>query len=203
MGVVLTIGATTGATPAYALTQNADGSITISLNNLTTGISELNVRLHQMGINDTVIPVTQSCPTTTPVLDAGPGSLSETITIGSHNDEPAGVDGYLAAEQLPDGSIALAIGGMKAPLPSCFAPTLMKTQPESTASSGVGSTAATAGRTGTIDTSAPPVPLSGAQLRGVNAQLKAARSHATSITTATTQSLPPTRHSESPRSGSE
>ncbi len=123
--VVLVIGATTGATPAYALTQNADGSITISLNNLTTGVPQLNARFRQMGIHYTVIRVTPNCPLSTPVLSVGPGSLSETITI-SNPEEPAGVDGYLAAEQLPDGAIGLGAGGMKAPLPSCFSPTPMQ-----------------------------------------------------------------------------
>lgn len=127
--VVLVLGATTGATPAYALTRNADGSITVSLDNLTTGISQLNARLHQMGINYTVIPITQNCATSTPVLSAAPGSLSETITIGTTNMEPAGVDGYLAAEQLPNGQIGLGIGGMKPPLPACFSPKLLKVQP--------------------------------------------------------------------------
>lgn len=127
--VVLVVGATGGATPAYALTSNADGSITISLSNLTTGIPALNARLKQIGINYTVVPVTQTCPFTTPALSGpAPGSLSETITIGSKNLEPAGVDGYLAAERLPYGSIALAIGSMKAPLPPCFSPTLIKVQ---------------------------------------------------------------------------
>ncbi len=131
--VVVVVGVTSGAAPAYALTQNSDGTITISLHNLTTGIPALNARLHQMGINETVVPVTQRCTTSTPVLDAGPGNLSETITIGRSNNYPAGVDGYLAAEQLPNGSIGLGIGGMKAPLPSCFSPTLMKVQPSNTA----------------------------------------------------------------------
>ena len=130
--VVVVVGATSGAAPAYALTHNADGSITISLNNLTTGIAQLNARLHQMGINETVVPVTKSCTTSTPVLDAGPGNLSETIMIGPRNNYPAGVAGYLAAEQLPNGSIGLGIGGMKAPLPSCFSPRLMKVQPSNT-----------------------------------------------------------------------
>lgn len=128
---VLVVGATSEAAPAYALTHNPNGSITISLNNLTTGISQLNARLKQMGINYTVIPVTQNCSFSTPVLSAGPGSLSETITLGTENMEPAGVDGYLAAEQLSKGSIALGIGGMEAPLPSCISPTPMKVQPGS------------------------------------------------------------------------
>lgn len=130
--VVLVLGVTTGATPAYALTQNPDGTITISLNDLTTGIPQLNARLRQMGINYTVIPVAQNCSTSTPVLSTARGSLSETITIGTRNTEPPGVDGYLAAEQLPNGSIGLGIGGMKAPLPTCFSPSTMKVSPSST-----------------------------------------------------------------------
>lgn len=132
--VVFVIGAATGTPPAYALTQNADGSITITLSNLSAGIPALNARLTQLGINETVIPVTQNCPFTTPVLSGpGPGAdLSQTITIGPGSDEPTGVRGYLAAEQLPDGSIGLGIGGMKGPLPSCFSPALMKVQPSNT-----------------------------------------------------------------------
>jgi len=126
--IVLVVGATTGAARAYALTENADGSITVSLNDLTTGIPQLNARLAQKGINYTVIPVTPNCSNPTPGLVAGPGSLRETITIGTENTEPAGVDGYLAAEQLPNGSIGLGIGGMKAPLPACFSPKTIKTQ---------------------------------------------------------------------------
>ena len=130
--LVLVLGATTGATPAYALTHNADGSITVSLDNLTTGISQLNARLQQMGINYTVIPVTPNCTTSTPVLSAGPGTLSETITIGTTNLEPPGVNGYLAAEQLPNGQIGLGIGGMKTPLPTCLSPNTMTVSPSST-----------------------------------------------------------------------
>lgn len=132
-----------------------------------------------MGINFTVIPVTQNCSTSTPVLGAAPGSLSETITIGTQNTEPAGVDGYLAAEQLPNGQIGFASGGMKAPLPSCFSPTLMKTQPDpsSTAAESV---------TSSTTTSSAPLPLPAA----VRRQLKAANA-GRPVTSATTKSLPP------------
>jgi hypothetical protein len=181
LATVLTLDATTGATPAYALTNN-NGSVTISLNNLTTGIPQLNARLHQMGINETVIPVTTSCPTTTPALDPGPGNLSETITIGTQNDEPAGVDGYLAAEQLPNGQIGLAIGGMKAPLPTCFSPQTMTVQPEST-----GSNPGAANQLTTATTkSTPPRPLPTA----VRRQLKRADA-GRPPTYSTTTSSPP------------
>jgi hypothetical protein len=180
---VLAVDATTGATPAYALTHNNDGSITISLNNLTTGISQLNARLHQMGINETVIPVTPNCPTTTAVLDPGPGSLSETITIGTQNDEPAGVDGYLAAEQLPNGQIGLAIGGMKAPLPTCFSPQTMTVQPGSTDSNSKTAEQSTTNTTRSL----PPRPIPSA----VRRQLKAANAGGPP-TASTTTSVPPT-----------
>lgn len=134
IAAALIVSATSSTPPAYALTSHADGSITITLSDLTTGIPALNARLRQMGINETVIPVTPNCPFTTPVLSGpGPGGdLSDTIAIGPNISEPAGVDAYLAAEQLPDGSIGLGIGGMKAPLPSCISPTLMKVQPINT-----------------------------------------------------------------------
>jgi hypothetical protein len=178
---VLVVSATTGAAPAYALTHNADGSITISLNNLTAGIAQLNARLRQVGITDyTVIPVTQDCSFTTPVLSGpAPGSLSETITIGTQNTEPAGVNGYLAAEQLPNGQIGFASGGMKAPLPNCFSPTLLTTQPESSSTAGESATSSTT-------TSSAPLPLPAAVPR----HLKAANT-GRPVTSATTKSLPP------------
>jgi hypothetical protein len=184
---VLLVGATSGAAPAYALTHNADGSITITLHNLTTGISQLNARLHQMGINETVVPVTSSCTTSTPVLDPGPGNLSETITIGQGNGYPAGVDGYLAAEQLPDGRIGLGIGGMKAPLPRCFSPAPLEVEPSNTPE---GSNA-TAGAPVTSATtkSLPPLPVPPA----VRRHLKAADA-GMPPTSATTKSLPPTKN---------
>ncbi len=189
-GVVLTIGATTGASPAYALTQNADGSITISLNNLTTGISQLNARLQQMGIDYTVIPVTAGCATSTPVLSVGAGSLSETITIGTKNTEPAGVDGYLAAEQLPNGQIAIGIGGMKTPLPTCFGPGTLKTQPATSQSSA--RRGARAQVTTATTTATAPLPLS----RSLRRQLNASKRKGTITSATTTQSLPPATSSK-------
>lgn len=118
-------GATAGTAPAYALTQNADGTITVTLENLTTGIAQLNARFAQMGINETVIPVDPGC--TTPGLVADPGaSMSDTLTfqptsVGSKSN----LAYFLAAEQLPDGSIALSEGATKPPLPSCFSPRVL------------------------------------------------------------------------------
>jgi hypothetical protein len=115
----------------------------------------------------------------TPVL-SGPSSdsLSDTITIGTPNTEPAGVNGYLAAEQLPNGQIALAMGGMKTALPTCFSPTLLTTQPRSTPNTGPSATSSTT-------TSAVPLPLPAA----VRRQLKTADAGKPD-TTATTTSLP-------------
>lgn len=96
--------------------------------------------------------------------------------------EPAGVDAYLAAEQLPDGSIGLGIGGMKAPLPSCISPMLMKVQPSKTPNS----TGAASPTTGTVRSTAPLL-LPAAVRRHLNAE----KSHATSLETATARSTPP------------
>jgi hypothetical protein len=173
---VLGISATTGASPAYALTQNSDGSITISLNNLTTGVSQLNARLRALGITDfTVIPVTSDCPTPTPVLVPGPGTMSETITIGTQNDEPAGANGYLAAEQLPDGQIAFASGGIRGPLPPCFSPRLLISGPISPSTT----------LSATTTTSAPlPAPAL------VKRHLRTPARHAVETKTKTTSSQP-------------
>jgi len=74
VAAALIVSATSSTPPAYALASHADGSITITLNDLTTGIPALNARLQQMGINETVIPVTPNCPFMTPVL-SGPAAI--------------------------------------------------------------------------------------------------------------------------------
>jgi len=129
LAALLITSAGTSTPPAYALTRNADGSITVTLSDLATGIPQLNARFRQMGIDETVIPVTPSCPHLG--LVAGPGSMSETVTLSPGYADPgnAGFDGYLAAERLPDGRIAIGIGSGRPPLPSCFSPKALSVVP--------------------------------------------------------------------------
>ena len=124
---VIAIGAATSAAPAYAMTQNADGSITITIDELSTAIPELNAKFAQLGIEETVVPVTTDCTSSAPPLPT-PGSpnatTSETLTFTPGRKLlPDGYTGILSARQLPNGQVMLNIGAMKPPVPSCFSAT--------------------------------------------------------------------------------
>ena len=119
--IAFAVSATTNTPRAYALTQSSDGTITVTINDLTTGIPQLNARFAQMGIDETVIPVEAGC--TTPGLVADPGAKpTDTLTL-KPAPKNSNVDYFLAAERLPDGSIALSVGATTPPLPTCFSPT--------------------------------------------------------------------------------
>lgn len=120
VAVVLALSATTSTPPAYALTHNSDGSVTVTIHDLTTAIPALNAKFAQMGIDETVIPVQAGC--STPGLIAAPGAtMSESLTLVPGRKYLApGDTGVLAAEQLPNEKVALTVGAQKPPLPSCF-----------------------------------------------------------------------------------
>ncbi|MGH2888563.1 MAG: hypothetical protein ACRDNJ_02945 [Solirubrobacteraceae bacterium] len=118
---VLLLSGTTGTPPAYALTAQGDGTYTLTLNELSAGtIPALNAKLAQLGIDVTAVPIEAGCTDTTGIyVQEAPGSLSETVTVGNQYIDP-GQHGFLAAEQLPDGHIGLAMGTTAGPIPSCF-----------------------------------------------------------------------------------
>lgn len=114
--------ATGGATPAYAMTQNADGSVTVTINDLATAVPALNAKFKQMGIDETVIPVEAGCTTVNQFLFVYPQETmtdSFTYTPGGR-PAPSGFTYVIAAEQLSDGEVAMAIGAIKPPVPSCY-----------------------------------------------------------------------------------
>jgi len=126
---VLVLSATTTTPPAYALTYNANGTITVTLNDLATAVPRLNAKFAQLGINETVIPIKVDCHSiggprsqqADPYATIGPGSMSESFTYSKHErPPPAGFKYVLAAKQLPDGQIETWIGAIKPPLPTCF-----------------------------------------------------------------------------------
>ena len=129
--VVVTLGATTNTPPAYAVTRHPDGSITITLSELTTGIPALNARLRQLGIDETVIPITADCHSPdgsghlvmhpNPLLEYD-GSISTTYTpqAAKRHPPPPGFHYVLAAKRLPNGKLLGFIGALKAPVPSCL-----------------------------------------------------------------------------------
>jgi len=136
MGVVvlLLLGASAGTPPAYALTRNGDGTITVTLNELSRGVPALNARFRQLGIDETVIPVRAGCRSPAgPSFPPGPLSLkpdamsvvfSNSITFSPRGEHPPphGFRYIIAAKRLSDGQIVEFVGAIKAPLPSCFAP---------------------------------------------------------------------------------
>ena len=120
VAVVLVFIATSGTTPAYALDRNPNGSYTLRIFTLTGHIGSLNAKLASLHIYETVIPVTDTCPVRGFFGYAGaPARTSITLTPGDAN-RPHGYTAYLAATPNADGTIALAVGTMKPPLPVCF-----------------------------------------------------------------------------------
>jgi len=133
----LALTAATTAPPAYALTQNADGSITVTINDLETATPALNARFAAMGIDETVVPVTASCPTNgnasgfqgAPLFVYPHAKTSDTLTFTPGKQYlAAGYTGVLAAEQLSDGEVAMAVEAIKPPVPSCFPTTAYRVQ---------------------------------------------------------------------------
>ena len=108
------------AVVAYALTRVSAGSYTISLNDISTGIPELNAKFAQLGIRETVVPIKAGCTASSfDPAQAGAGSMTQTVTVNNQSI-PAGTRGFIAAEQLPNGRVGLAHGDTSQPIPSCF-----------------------------------------------------------------------------------
>jgi hypothetical protein len=63
LAVAATVGALVagGGSPAYALTTNPDGTVTLAVYQVP-GIAQANARLHQLGDNVVVVPVEPGCP---------------------------------------------------------------------------------------------------------------------------------------------
>jgi hypothetical protein len=126
VAVVLLVSATAGTQPAYALTQNPDGSITVTFNDLQTAIPQLNARFAAMGVDETVIPITKGCPTkmTVPAYPQADNGDTLTFTPNEGHDYLApGFDGVLAAGYSSSGQLLVFIGALQPPLPNCLPPT--------------------------------------------------------------------------------
>jgi len=118
---VLVFGGTAGTPPAYALTSNGNGSYTLTLNDLTTGIPAINAKLKQMDIPATVVPVEAGCTASSfDPVQSGAVAASQTVTFSSGNI-PAAMQMYIAAEQAPaSGQVLFAQGTTAQPIPACF-----------------------------------------------------------------------------------
>ncbi len=126
VAVVLLVSATASTPPAYALTRNPDGSITVTFNDLQTAIPQLNARFAAMGIDETVIPITKGCPTKLSVPAYPQADSGDTLTFTPNEGRQylaPGFDGVLAAGYSSSGRLLVFIGALQPPLPTCLPPT--------------------------------------------------------------------------------
>ncbi len=113
--------------PAYAVTQNSDGTITVTIHDLATAVPALNARLAAIGADTKIVPVQANCATGSPALGDTMmvyphTTATDTITIGTSSVQQGYTD-VVAAEQLPNGEVAMVVESIKPPVPSCFATT--------------------------------------------------------------------------------
>jgi hypothetical protein len=131
VAVVLLFGATTTTPPAYAVTQGANGTYTIVLRQLTTGIPGLNAAFREHGISETAIPMKAGCHSRSGdpnfVMHPNPmfeisGAITTTYSAKAANAHPAypGYHYILAAKRLPNGKLLAYIGQIKEPVPTCL-----------------------------------------------------------------------------------
>ena len=128
--VVLIVSASATTTPAYALTQNPDGSVSVTIHDLQTAIPQLNARFRAMGIDETVLPITPGC-TSGVQTQVAPTSLANdtfTFTPGRRYLDP-GFDGVLAAGYSSSGQLLYFQGAFQPPLPTCVSATPLVLQP--------------------------------------------------------------------------
>src|SRR5579875_3070165 len=114
-----------GPQPAYAITSNGDGSITVTIHDLESAVPALNARLAAMGVNARVVPVEANCPTVdpnlAPMMVYPKASGTETVTLGT--DVDPGYTDVVAAEQLASGEVAMVVESIPGRAPSCFSTT--------------------------------------------------------------------------------
>jgi hypothetical protein len=118
--IVLAISASASAPPAYAVTTNRDGTVTVTLKDVQA-ITALNAELTRDGIAARAVPLTADCPIhgfPNP-MPTGTNPSTYTITIVPAQI-PAGYTAVLAVGENASGQIALAQGAFPSPVPVCF-----------------------------------------------------------------------------------
>jgi hypothetical protein len=116
---VLALTATTSA-PAFAVTDNRDGSVAVTLKDISA-ISALNAELARDRIPAKAVPLTATCPTHGFPQYMPPGTSPSTYRITIVPREiPAGYTGVVAAAQNASGQVELLMGAVPSPAPACF-----------------------------------------------------------------------------------
>jgi hypothetical protein len=116
-----------GGTPAYAVTQHPNGTVTVSLTS-AAGVKPANIKLRVLGDRVVVVPVGSGCPSMSslprpkfrgPVKVTTSGNESNgTLTVDAHGI-PAGETMIIAASTRPGGGMELAGSVISGAAPSC------------------------------------------------------------------------------------
>jgi hypothetical protein len=116
-----------GGSPAYAVTSNANGSVTVSVNKLA-GVSAANARLRALDFRVVLVPVGSGCPTLSSLPKASwpPGARAgETtrtadgaVTVGVR-EIPPGDTALVPVWTQPNGVIYFPVHLIKGTAPSC------------------------------------------------------------------------------------
>ena len=118
--VVLAFTATTSTPPAFAVTDNPDGTVTVRLNDVSA-ITSLNAELARDGLDAKAVPLTAGCATRgfPHPMPAGTNPSTYTITIVP-GDIPSGYTAIVAASENASGQVSLVQGAWPSPGPSCI-----------------------------------------------------------------------------------
>jgi hypothetical protein len=113
--------------PAYALTTNADGTITLAVYQ-ASGIAQANAKLYQLGDDVVVVPIRVGCPPLRPPAVSLKGKLvrleigrarTGSITVNGH--APAGDIIVVGIETTPNGRGSVSQVSSP-PAPTCISP---------------------------------------------------------------------------------
>jgi hypothetical protein len=110
-----------GVTPSFAVTSYSDGSVVITIDDLT-GVTGANARLRQLGVRAVVVPITSTCTTKADLTYIGIAEHPEPSTRLIPSEIPTGTTVVLAASQIGANKIEMAIGRVTGTPPSCVAP---------------------------------------------------------------------------------
>lgn len=116
---------TFSASPAYAVTTNPDGTVTITLRQFSA-LPALNRELARDGLPLKAVPVTPNCPFNPnrglPKRTRGPGvAPTDTITVGTSELASEGGIGVIGVSPgTPPGQLLMMEAGTRAPGPSCI-----------------------------------------------------------------------------------
>lgn len=133
--------ALSAAPAAFAVVKNSDGTVTITLNELSS-LAALNQKLSQEGIPFTAVPMSTTCPASgsISILPSSPREPAQppksAITIDA-TQIPNGDVGVLGATETSSGRVELVAGAATPPTPSCLNSTGFATAIHRTSSANV------------------------------------------------------------------